>query len=947
MAISFDHVWVLPLLPLVWAVLYYLWKKSQVNMGSAKLSLILRYIIVSLIVLALAGVSWNFIVSRQAVTFLADLSDSNKGAVPRMEQFIRDATDAKDTDDQTAVATFGEVPLVDIPMSSEPLFDTIQAIPDSNYTNIGQALQLAAALSSEGFRKRVVLLSDGKENLGDAVEAASLLKKRGIRVDIVPVQTGEVQDARIDKLTVPEVVRAGERIPLTVSIGSNFEGAAEIYIYRDRTLAGKETVQLDKGENQFLFSRVAEESGFYPFRVEVHAAGDKESRNNSGYALTRVTGPPRVLMVSSQSGESALMAALSQQFQVDIRLPGAVPQTEAGLAGYDGIILDNIPAFDLPAAFLDAIKVSVRDLGTGLVMLGGKNSFGVGGYYRTPIEEALPVHMDLRGKKELPSLGLMLVIDKSGSMGGDQYGNAKMELAKEAAIRSTQILMPKDQVGVYAFDDSVYPVVELGPVTDARKIQQRIASIGANGGTNIYPALALAMEKLAEAETKLKHIILLTDGRSATGGSYQALTDRMKEKNITLTTVAVGNDADAQLLSTLAEWGQGRYYFTADAASIPKIFTKETMLVSRSYLIEERFTPRVTALSPIMEGIEGLPELGGYVAASAKQTATVVLSSHKQDPVLATWQFGLGRSLAWTSDAGGPWSKAWSDFDNILAKMVAWTLPRHHESDLLVNTDFSGEEGMVSVDTPRQLLTSKAFSANFIGPRGDEGEVELNQVGPGQYRGNFPVSQSGVYLLKVVDKSDDGQALSTVGLVVPYSPEYGQTTDGRGILEAVASAGGGTLLSLPEAAFADNLPPVSGRYPLWPYLLAVAAVLWPIDIAVRRLTLDGLLKRLVGFFKAKPAGVPETGNIEILSRLKMNKDRVREEQKRWSEDNAPDGAVRPMKDTKAETEIPTGKRPPEHPRRVNETADNKSTNDNSYTSRLLDAKRRAHDGDKR
>ncbi len=944
MAISFARPWVLLLLPPLIFITLYWWRQSRLRPGYPRISILLRLTIVTLLVLALAQVSWSYRVSRQAVAFIADMSDSALQAKPQMEKFIREAIKKKDPEDRVAVITFGKQPLVDVPPSRDPLFDTLEAAPNGNYTNIARALQLAGALAPAGYRKRVVLLSDGRENLGKAVDVAAGLKMRGIRVDVVPVAGNTANEVLVDRVEAPETVREGEKIPLEISVQSSFATGAEIFIYRDKTLAGRKRVYLDKGDNKFLLSQVAGEAGFYPFKVEVHAPADGETRNNTGYALTRVEGPPRILVVSTGGENSSLAKVLSPQFQVDVRLPAVVPRTETELGKYDSIVLDNVPAYDLPQSFMDAVQVCVRDLGTGLVMLGGKNSFGVGGYYRTPVEAALPVHMDLRGKKELPSLGLMLVIDKSGSMGGDPYGAGKMELAKEAAIRSTQVLMPKDQVGVLAFDGAVYPVVELGAVADLKRIQQNIASIGAGGGTNIYPALELAVEKLASADTRLKHIILLTDGRSATGGSYRELAKRMNEQSITLTTVAVGRDADTELLSTLARWGKGRYYFTADAASVPKIFTKETMLVSRSYLVEEEFTPRLTAVSPVMDGFQSLPSLYGYVATTPKRASRVILSSHKQDPVLATWQYGLGRTAAWTSDVQGLWSGNWINwpgFDLFFSQLVTWTLPRHQESDMIVRTEITGGQGKVLVDTPQDLTATKELRAKIIGPGGYAREADLAQVGPGLYAGRFPVEKPGVYLVQVLDQTGGTVKMARLsGVTAPYSPEYRRAQD-PGVLQAVAAAGGGEVLTSPEAAFAGNLPPVSGELPLWPKLLAAAALLWPVDIALRRLTFGRhQLGKVKKYFSGKRPARTREVPAETFARLKREKSRLRREQAVWvKKDGIGEQEEKPeqvFKERPPKSQSPAGKETGES---------NRSTGGNSsYTSRLLDAKRRARAG---
>ncbi|MDP2859631.1 MAG: VWA domain-containing protein, partial [Bacillota bacterium] len=464
-------------------------------------------------------------------------------------------------------------------------------------------------------------------------------------------------------------------------------------------------------------------------------------------------------------------------------------------------------------------------------------SFGPGGYFRTPVERALPVFMDIRGRGEIPSLGLMLVIDKSGSMSETSAGISKVELAKEAAIRSTEILGPRDVIGVIAFDGEPKWVVEPTTVTDPSRVQDDIATIRAGGGTNIYPALDEAYKALKDQNTKYRHVILLTDGMSASGGDYESLLRDMRQAGITVSTVAVGNDADRRLLERIAKLGEGRYYFSNDTSRIPKIFTKETILASRNYVVEGAFLPRAGWPSPLSKGLDSVPQLGGYIATTAKQTAQTVLESQSGEPVLAAWQYGLGRALAWTSDTRGRWTREWLEagcFGTLWANIAGWVAQPDTLQGFDSTMNVRGDVAELRVDTDITGITG--IDARVVGPDGRSLDLAVEPVAPGRFQASFPAGLPGVYIAQITPRSAQGPAGTVLtGVAVPYSPEYKVTGVDRAFLDRLAAAGGGKVLSRPEEAYARDLKPAYATTALGPYLLALACLLLPLEIAARKL----------------------------------------------------------------------------------------------------------------
>lgn len=843
MGISFSQpIYLILVLLLPYFVFLWLRSPRAFRAWQQKAFLGLRLLLALVLILALAGLEFTYRHQEKTVVYVADLSASMTEKSRQVADWLGRSLDALPPEAGAGVISFGKKAMVEYPVNQRPDFQGLQAVVEPNYTDLAAGLRLGRAMLPEERGKQIVLITDGKQNRGDALAQAKLLQQQGVRVDVLPVSTGSGPEVLIKALDVPAHLQEGEFFDLQVTLESTVATQGSLRLMVDNRVLREERLRLAKGANRLVWGVRAEAPGLHTYRAELTADDDSRRENNLGVALTQVAGAPRILLVEGKPGDSrALGQALSSiRLQVDTLEPALMPKTLTAMAKYSTIVLVNVSALDLSDHTMSALEVYVRDLGRGLVMVGGEDSFGPGGYYKTPVEKALPVHMDLRGKGEIPSVGLALVIDKSGSMSGENYSLPKMELAKEAAIRATELLEARDQLGVVAFDGTYKWVLETGPLRDKEAAQDKIGSIRSGGGTNIFPALQAAYRSLNKAKVKVKHIILLTDGQSAYGGEYEALLAEMNKQKVTLSTIAIGSDADTRLLSFLAEAGKGRYYFTNDMETLPKIFTKETITATRSYLVQEPFTPAITANSSLLPA-GGLPQLFGYVATSAKGTAETLLTSHRDDPVLARWQYGLGRAVAWTSDVKGRWAGdwiGWNEFPRFWGKIVSWTLPQEAAGDMVVTTAREGGQGRINVDLPGERQQVHDLLARVMNPDGNAVDVMLPATGPGRYQGSFAMEQPGAYLIQVVQRTEQGVSRQkTAGLVLPYSPEYLLQPEQSEFLARLAAAGGGQVLTAADAAGAAGklpVPAVWGKIPLWPKLLVLAALLLPLDIASRR-----------------------------------------------------------------------------------------------------------------
>lgn len=869
----FEHPWFLLLLiPLILYGIRLYRDKTRLSGLRRHLAMGLRLLTLMLMVLACSGLQWARNATDLSVVFVVDRSDSMQQS-SAISRWIREAAISRRPDDRAGIVSFGGEATVERKPSAESLDAfQFQGRLMTGYTDMAAGLRLGAGLlPSEGGR--IVLISDGRENTGVVLREAGLLKDRGIPVDVLAVAAESPPDAAVEWLSVPKRLYQGEGYAVEVGITSNVTSDAILTLYEnDRELATV-AVHLERGDNRFAIPALANETGLTRYRAEIAMPSDGQGANNTGYAFSRITGQPRVLIVEAQSGTSDNVAnALETAFiETETILPEMLPDELSDYARYDSLILNNVPATRLSARQMGMIEQSVREYGMGLVMLGGPDSFGLGGFFQTPVEKALPVYMDLRGKREIPSLGLVLVLDKSGSMAQE-----KMALAKEAALRTVELLREKDTVGVLAFDSTPWWVVNPQPLTDKEQFGEQIRGIQASGGTDIYPALEEAYEKLAAIDAQRKHIILLTDGHSSGGGAYSELAARMKVNGITVSTVAIGDGADTQLLETIARLSDGRYYFTNDMTTVPAIFSREAILMSRTYVVEDPFVPALAQGPDWLELLGGsLPIIRGYVATTPKETAEAVLVSPEPDPLLARWQYGAGKSVAWTSDMTGRWSAdwvLWDRFPRVVAEWVKWTFPAFDAAP--VELSYAVEDGGIPVLTVRTDARNLegTWSIDITDDSGRTMTLPLTPAVPGEFVAELPRIGPGVYTA-TVKVGQDGESAETrlgvSGFVVPYSSEYavsfGSDTE---TLRVVAEMTGGRMLEFgkPEEVFAVDRPTREIRSSWVRPLLVLALLLWIGDIAVRRLSLPRIprlrlgrsIVRPVADTSARPVGKPSS-----------------------------------------------------------------------------------------
>ncbi len=908
MGLSFERPYLLLLIPILLGLVLLLakWLK-RLNKSKKTWIVALRCAVLTLLVLALSGMSLTWKLNNVTTLFLIDASDSTHSSKSDMEEFIKKAYKLKGPKDKLGVVSFGDNAQVESFISDETNFAGIEGKINGNYTNIENALATALSLFPDNSNKRVVLISDGEENSGNAGRIALSLQEQGIDFKYHKVEKSAGEEALVEKIEVPERLALGEEFNLVVTINSTTVQKAKLSLVSERTKLSEQTVQLQKGLNKFVFRDKAVTGGFKSYNVLIEPEKDSQPKNNEASCYTNIVAKPRILVIEDNEGESEELVKMLKASSADYTVVNAraAPGNIQDMNIYKSIITCNVQIDSLNEGFRNSIESYVKDFGGGFIATGGDNSFALGGYSKTPLEKVLPVYMDMRGKKEAPKMAMLLIIDKSGSMSEGVAGISKVDMAKEGAIRSLDSLrVGKDEIGVLSLDGAYSWVVKRQVINDPGAIEEDIGSIRADGGTSIIPSLEAAYNSLKESDAKIKHIILLTDGLAERTG-YDTLLSNINKENITVSTVAVGQDSDKQLLSMISNTCNGRFYITDAYTNIPSIFTKETFMAARTYLNNREFTPVINYEHSVLKGAAdgGLPPLLGYVGASQKETARVVLKSDEDDPILTVWQYGLGKAVAWNSDVSGKWNAnyiPWNKNLKLWQNIINFTVENYDNENASIEITQQGSKATVSLKN-KNIENELNSVATVVSPSGESFETRLNPVAPGQYSGTFDIKEDGVYMVSGKQELN-GELVNAVkqGYAVQYSPEYKINNSDN--LEKLVAGVGGKVITQPGEVYTGDLEYKRGQRELTSYLISIFLILFMLDIALRRLSLNKnklqqVLETAGGKVRAivrKPVkNGNDSGNNEQSGGVRVNGENLRTKHMKsdWAGSNKPDSAA--------------------------------------------------------
>ncbi len=882
-----EPLWLILLLPAaigLWLTFRHVHGMAK---GRKRLAFAIRFALVSLLIIALAGPESHRQNRGVATMFLLDRSDSVKGdEAKRAEEFINAAMQKLGPDDVAGVIAFGREAIIDTAPGGRRSLGQILTKVDGSASDLAGAIRLASAAFPEGKSKRIVVLSDGNETSGDAGEVAEVASTDQIGIDYVALGIEDrQQEASIVDLRTPDEARVNQPFDMRVIIDSTTTGRGTLEIDRDGKLVKTVPVTLTEGRNAIVVSDKLDQAGFSRYRATLKMAGDRDTRNNVGMGFVAVRGKPRVLVMQEDPGKKELATALQKAgIDIDLGGPGGMPTRAEQIQRYDAVVFNDINAASITEPQMKLMQAAVRDSGIGFAMIGGENSFLPGGYYGTPIAETLPVDLNIRQRKTFPSTSVLIVIDCSGSMSMVEDGVQKLRMAAKAAEETVKLLAPTDRVGVAGSTDGIEFVAPMQPLTDKMAVINQVRKIDiTGGGIFIGPSVQSAEPVLRSEPSKVRHLILLADGNDST--DWRDAIQRaasMRSAQITTTVVAIGNGKDVQMLRQLAGAGGGRFYLAEKARQLPAIFTQDAAIMSRSAIEEGRFFPKVQSGEEILRGISSLPPLLAYCLTDARPLSRVGMRTHKDDPLLATWQYGLGSSLAFTSDAQARWAQGWvgwEGFEAFWSQAVRSISRRATLNNYQVAVRQEGGKGVIEMKGYDRLgnpLTSENATVRVATPNGNSREVTLTQQAPGVYEGDFEASELGSYVVTVAEKDATGATrVSASGFSVPYPPEYRSFRPNRPLLSQISKTTEGMELKEPEQALRPVKNPGQSITELWPLLVLLAALLIPIDVGVRRLAIPvgELLAKVWAKIRSKRETV--TAQSEVVDRLQQAKERAR------------------------------------------------------------------------
>ena len=845
------------------------WRKST--------TFLLRTAALLCIILALANLQRTHREQRLAVAFLIDTSDSI--ASSQQESVINQINSAiaklKPTD-QFAVVSFAKEPSILIEMRTADQQTSLtsylmESAADTDGTNILIALKRSLEVLPDNHHRRIVLFSDGITNFGNAAikDYLPLFQSSDVEIMSVPLRT--VSDAiRVQELQLPNTVRKGQQFPIQaiVETDGSIPTVSTTLYHNDIPFPDIEFT-LQEGRNVLALPKQnLLEDGTHTYHLKLNT-NDEIHENNQAYGVVQILDKPHILYVEGDVEHTDSLKTVLEEngFVVNVIPATEIPTELVSLQQNVVLILSNVPADVISSEQMDIIEAYVRDLGHGLVFIGGDQSYGAGGWTDTALERVLPIEMTPRERQE--SVALVFVIDTSGSMANYVGSQQKIELAKEAIRAGIRNLEDEDQAAILGFDVNQR---DISPLTsDHDTLIRAVGRLKPTGGTTaMNAAVETAGKILKSADAKLKHIILLSDVKSAGDPTrFLETAQEIVDARIGITVIGIG-DADEKLLQRIEDDGMGRSVHVRDVRELPEVLM-DAVRETQSYIVQVPFKPSIIDRNtPILEGITDLPQLKGYVATAEKTAAQVIIRSHKDEPVLAVWNYGLGKSVAWTSDAKPAWSVdwiVWENFGKFWGQVVNWSLPNEDSAkfDLIVSSQSDG--GNVVIDT--QQSPPATFVVQVAGPNGSSQSVNITQESSTRYTGNFQMTDSGSYVITA--KHSDDQSRQTETISLSYPAEYANFDVNQALLKQISEDTGGIYEPTATQISAPAGVPIEQRVSLSSILLIIAVVLFVLEMILRRFSImSGYLSEL----RAQLRGQSETVIPDSLTRLTHKKGEV-------------------------------------------------------------------------
>jgi Mg-chelatase subunit ChlD len=846
-------IWLFLAIPL--ALSLWLWRMPS------RLLLILRGLSLLLLLLVLCGVVLRLPSQAGTIVVVADRSQSMPPNGAESEKEVIDLLQkAMGPEDRLAVVSFGRTVAVEQPPAMGLFAGFVHEVGD-DASNLADGLDTALTLIPREAPGKVLVLSDGRWSGRDPAVVAARAAARNVAVDYRSLQRSTANDLAIARIEAPQSVAPGESFLITAWVLAPTAQTVSFELRRgeQRLSAGEE--RLTAGLNRLTFRDRAGDPGTLSYTLTVIGSGDDPvPENNRARLLVGVQGPKPILHVTEAKSSGLARLLQAGHLPMEVKPPEACDWSLEGLSKYSAVLIENVPADKIGVAGMDNLAVWVRETGSGLMLTGGRNSYGTGGYYKSPLDPILPVSMELRNEHRKLSVAMVVALDRSGSMAVPVHGGrVKMDLADEGAAQVLKLLGPMDEFGVLAVDTLPHVIADLAPVKDKEPIEREILSIRSQGGgIFIYVALEAAAEMLVKAKAGTRHILLFADANdSEEPGRYQELVEKCQKAGITVSVIGLGTerDKDADLLRDIAKRGNGRIFFTDKPEELPRLFAQDTFVVARNTFLEERTPIESTAGLSLLTGrpFDLKQSIDGYNLCYLREGATLATRTldEYRAPAVAAWHSGSGRVLCYTGESDGKYAgplAKWKDIGDWYTSLVRWvagSVNRLPPEMLLTQEVKNGlhrirlhldpeREGDPFAESPRvTLLRSR------IGQAPSVERTTLTWTGADSLDREIALHGRETLLATVTVPGHEPVALPPVCL--PYSPEFQPPEKGRGLatLEHLARATGGQeRLELP--GMWKELPRHVRFISIAPWLLLAAVILLLLEVFERR---SGLLSR--------------------------------------------------------------------------------------------------------
>ena len=899
--VLFSSPWAFALLGLApWLWWMHLAGYSGLRGARAVVALLLRLLVLAAFVAVLAEPRAVRLSHALAVVYALDLSDSvDPAEVNKALTYVAATTEAKPESDEAGLIAFARDAVVELPPGISFPFEKINSRIVRDGTNLEKALSLAAAMLPEERHGRIVLVSDGASNEGDLARVLGELKARSIPVDVVPVEYHHEHEVWLEKLDLPRLAKVGQPYKATLIIASRHQGTGTLVLEENgqplhvapRTAdPTRKTVEFTTGKTPVTVTIPPRQAGFYEYvaRIEVPDGKDGWDKNNIARNHVYLEGPGRVLVVTrdrtreEEQKEEAepvedwrhLVEALkSGKRNIDLRTATQFPRDAFALLPYDCIIVPNVPANAFDGVQLRALHDAVYHQGSGFLMVGGRHSFGPGGYQRTAVERLLPVTMDISQKKVLPKGALVICLHTCEFDAGNTWG-------KRIAKQAIKVLSKQDDVGVLVYEYAEKWLFKLTPAGRYNELIPLINEAVIGDMPSFGTTMQMALDALKASDAAAKHMIIISDGDPSP--PLPGLLAQFAQGGISISTVAIcphpGDDLAIATMTDIANRTGGRYYLVqkGEVTRLPGIFIREAKTLRRNLIQKKTFAPRLEVPSPILQGNYPAPKLHGFVLTTPKSQAVTILrgpSEEDVDPVLATWRYGVGKTAAFTSDLAANWGADWLRWERYAAfvnQLITDIARGQMASELILQCSIEGRTATLIVDDTHKELTFLEVKAQVAGPDERSVTVPLKQVGPRRYHGQLPIWGKGNYhvVARGLGGGRDERALGRFS--VAYSPEYLRFGSDPIVLRRIAERTGGRLLAgradEDEIFVRPDEPKASSR-PLFDLLLIVLACLIPLDVGIRRVQIDWhLVRSWLRFGRGKRATEKTLG--ALLSRKK-------------------------------------------------------------------------------